>query len=322
MLRAMTISLLMTAVPIVGHAAVGTAAIDDTMAMLRAAPAAASSSVHDCEASNVLRRLSGCSELIRSGDARGSALARAHRNRGMALFSLGEKRRAIEDFDLAIRHAPEDPALYLARGTAWQHLGEHEMAIEDLVKVIEYDPRSAAAYGNLGVAWEKLGDDARALENYNRSLTLDGENAIVLNNRGNVLARLGERRRAIADYDRALRLDPEYASAYYNRAGERCLEGNAEPAVADYLHAVRLGDRQRRALEDFLSRQGYLDGEQAAGEGAANPDLEPALRRWSAGACIAPSATTRELQTRRAPEAGAAARETRRSTDALPEGAG
>ena len=296
MFRAATIGLLMLATtPLAAQSAVGPDGIDDTIALLRetAAPEDASS-VHDCEASNVLRRLSGCSALIGSGGLSGQALARAYRNRGMALFSLGEKRRAIDDFDKALRHDGQNAALYLARATAWQHLGEHARAVEDLARTIEIDPGNAAAYGNLGVAWEKLGDDDRALKNYDRSLALEPRNAIVLNNRGNVLARMGQRRRAIEDYDRALNIDPQYASAYYNRAGELCMEGEAAPAIADYLLAIRLGERQRNALQAFLARQGYYDG---TAEPAPAGELEASLRRWSANTCAVPAAKAVEFGT-------------------------
>ncbi|HET7410529.1 MAG TPA: tetratricopeptide repeat protein [Paracoccaceae bacterium] len=274
--------LLLASVPAAALASVGPGAIDDTMALMQSSTAPKSVSAHDCEGTNVLRRLSGCSELISSGDVSGSELAHAYRNRGMALFSLGEKRRAIQDFDKAIDVGGGNAALYLARGTAWQHLGEHARALDDLVRAVELEPDNAAAWGNLGVAWEELGDDERALDAYDRSLDLEPDNAVVLNNRGNVLARMGKRQKAIRDYNRALRLRPDYASAYYNRAGERCLEGEAGPAVADYLDAIRLGERQRAALQDFLSSQGYY---QAASDPAAGADIESALRRWSESAC-------------------------------------
>ena len=277
--------LVLASLPAVAHASVGTGIIDDTMAVLRSSNEPKSVSAHDCDGSNVLRRLSGCSVLISSGELAGHELAHAYRQRGMALFSLGEKRRAIGDFNRAIDLSGGNAALYLARGTAWQHLGEHDRALEDLTRTVELDPANAAAYGNLGVAWEKLGKDERALQAYDRSLSLDPDNAIVLNNRGNVLARLGERRKAIEDYDRALRLNPDYASAYYNRAGERCLKGEAGPAVADYLHAIRLGERQRAALQDFLRSQGFYEAESDVSAG-----LEAALRRWGESACT-PAAT-------------------------------
>lgn len=262
-------------------AALAPDAIDDTTSLLQPADPQ-TISAHDCEATNVLRRLSGCSELIGSGEVSGDALARAYRNRGLALFSLGEKRRAIRDFDRAIEIGGGDAGLHLARGTAWQHLGEHVRALPDLLEAVELDPDNAAAHGNLGVTWEQLGKDRRALTTYDRSLQLEPDNAVILNNRGNVLARMGQRQKAIRDFDRALRLRPDYASAYYNRAGERCLEGEPGPAVADYLDAVRLGERQRTALQDFLSSQGYFD---PGSEATAGPDFESALRHWSESAC-------------------------------------
>lgn len=309
MLRAAILGLLIVgSVPAISPAAVGRAGMNDTMAFVRAAPGAGPAA-HDCEASNVLRRLAGCSSLISSAKTAAPALARAYRNRAMALFSLGEKERAIRDFDQAIRFDPKDPALYLARGTALQHLDKLDRAVDDLLKAVEIDPANAAAWGNLGVAWERLGDDDRALANYDRSLGLDSENAVILNNRGNVLARMGHRRRAIEDYGRALRVDPDYASAYYNRAGELCLEGAAGSAVSDYLHAIRLGERQRTALEGFLARQGFYE----AGQQSAGTSIETALQLWSEHACSAPSAAEAQSEA----EAGEGDAGTRRAEGSL-----
>lgn len=265
-----------------GAAAIWPQPIEDTVALLRSPASPQSISAHDCEADNILRRLSGCSKLINSRAVTDARLGEAYRNRGMALFSLGETERAIQDFDRALAIITDDAALYFARGTARQHLGDHEGALGDLEQSVALDPNDAASHGNLGVAWEKLGDDRKALEAYDRSLEIEPMNAIILNNRGNILARMGQRRQAIADFNRALLLDPSYASAYYNRAGEFCLEGEPVHAVADYLDAIRLGKSQRIAIADFLAGQGYL--ETTAGSDA-EPMIEVALRQWSESAC-------------------------------------
>src|SRR5699024_9951693 len=171
--------LLLAGLPAVAFASVGPGSIDDTVAALQFPTPPKSVSAHDCEASNVLRRLSGCSKPIKSGLLSGADLARAYQQRGTALFSLGEQSRAIDDFDRAIEiDASAD--LYLARGTAWQHLGEHARALDDLLKAVELAPDNAAAFGSLGATWERLGKDRRALDAYDRALALAPDNAIVL----------------------------------------------------------------------------------------------------------------------------------------------
>src|SRR5690625_1140541 len=281
--------------PGAGAAAIWSQPIEDTVALLRSPPSPQSISAHDCEADNILRRLSGCSKLINSRAVTDARLGEAYRNRGMALFSLGETERAIQDFDRALAIITDDAALYFARGTARQHLGDHEGALGDLKQSVALDPGNAASHGNLGIAWERLGEDHKALEAYDRSLEIEPVSAIILNNRGNVLARMGKRRQAIADFNRALRLDPSYASAYYNRAGEFCLEGEPVHAVAEYLDAIRLGESQRTAIADFLAGEGYLE---AAAGPEPEPIIEAALRQWSESACSPADAKTDKAEGR------------------------
>jgi len=53
---------------------------------------------------------------------------------------------------------------YTSRGAAYDYLGERQRAIEDYDKAIRLDPRLAIAYFNRGVAYKTLGQRQRAIE--------------------------------------------------------------------------------------------------------------------------------------------------------------
>ena len=111
-----------------------------------AAPARAGM-VEDC--SRELDRglgISGCTAVIRSGQYSGKNLAAAYSNRGVAYGALGEYRRAIEDFDQALRLDPGDAIAYYNRGSLYSELGEHRRAIEDYDQALRLDPGYVDAY--------------------------------------------------------------------------------------------------------------------------------------------------------------------------------
>ena len=125
----------------------------------------------DCEQSRDQDlSIGGCTAVIRSGEFSGRNLAIAYSNRGSAYYNLGENRRAIEDFDQALRIDPGFAIAYSNRGLAYNNLGEHRRAIEDYDQAIRIDPGLAAAYNNRGddtfesQSWMIKGSTSRNLD--------------------------------------------------------------------------------------------------------------------------------------------------------------
>ena len=87
------------------------------------APLARAGMVEDCSQTRDLDlMISGCSAMIRSGEYSGRILAGVYDNRGIAYKILGEYRRAIEDYDQALRLYPGDAIAYIERGKAYAKL--------------------------------------------------------------------------------------------------------------------------------------------------------------------------------------------------------
>ena len=60
--------------------------------------------------------------------------AQAFNNRGGSYFNLGKVRRAIKDFDQAIRLAPDYASAYANRGVAFSELGQTSKSESDNAK--------------------------------------------------------------------------------------------------------------------------------------------------------------------------------------------
>ena len=69
--------------------------------------------------------------------------ADAYLFRGLAQSGLGRYRKAIADFNQALRYAPTWGLVYLARGRAFEGLGKERQAQADRFEAIRRDPALA-----------------------------------------------------------------------------------------------------------------------------------------------------------------------------------
>ena len=65
----------------------------------------------------------------------------AYNNRGNRYSDLGEKKKAIEDYNRAIELNPESAMVYNNRGICYKKLGETQKAKKDFQKAAELDPQ-------------------------------------------------------------------------------------------------------------------------------------------------------------------------------------
>jgi tetratricopeptide (TPR) repeat protein len=194
-------------------------------------------------------------------------------NLGLAYFSLGEYRRAIEyhEQNLTIARAigdrrGEGQALGNL-GLAYYSLGEYRRAIEyheqhlTIAREIGDRRGEGAALGNLGLAYYSLGEYRRAIEYHEQHLTIAreigdrrGEGA-ALGNLGLAYYSLGEYRRAIEYQEQHLAIAREIG----DRLGEGAALGNLGSAyysLKDYGRARECYGQQRAIAREIGDRFG------------------------------------------------------------------
>jgi|SanBayMetagenome_1026888.scaffolds.fasta_scaffold11119_1 tetratricopeptide (TPR) repeat protein len=140
---------------------------------------------------------------------------------------------------------PEDAIAYYNRGNVYYDLGEKQKALEDYNQALKLDPNLAYAYNGRGnVYYYNLGENQKALEDYNQALKLDPNFAVSYNGRGNVYYNLGEKQKALEDYNQALKLDPNLVYAYHGRGNVYYDLGEKQKALEDYQKAAQLFQQQ------------------------------------------------------------------------------
>lgn len=91
--------------------------------------------------------------------------APAYSTRGSAYLHTGQSQAAIQDYDEAIRLAPENPNLfddYYNRASVYQTIGQYQQAIQDFTQAIRLNPVQAYLYESRALAYDELGEDINA----------------------------------------------------------------------------------------------------------------------------------------------------------------
>lgn len=70
---------------------------------------------------------------------------------------LGEHKKAIKDFNEAIRLEPANGDYYFKRGVAYQQLGDFDKAANSFASAIEFDTKNEAAYRHMAEVTQRQG---------------------------------------------------------------------------------------------------------------------------------------------------------------------
>jgi tetratricopeptide (TPR) repeat protein len=192
--------------------------------------------------------IAACTRAIASSVVRGSDLAVAYNQRGLAYENTGKHDAAVVDFSEAIRLNPTYAIALNNRSWALNNRGEYDRAIADSTAAIKLDPKYATAYVNRGVSYENKGECDKAISDYGEAIKLNPKFAGAYNNRGVCYNDKGDFGRAIQDFDEAIRLSPKETSPYFNRGASYEKKGDAERALANYRAVLRLKPNDPAAM--------------------------------------------------------------------------
>lgn len=120
----------------------------------------------------------------------------------------GDRTKALDAFNDALRLNPQFVQAYVARGKLYAELGQYESALVDLNFALRLQPTHAEAFAYRGFSNLSLGKFQEAMPDLEMALRIDPTYARVHFLRGQAQKMLGEERAALASIAMAKRLDP------------------------------------------------------------------------------------------------------------------
>lgn len=82
----------------------------------------------------------------------------------LAYMMLGDFKKAVDDYDTAIRLTPTDARYYYQRGIAYEMQKDWKRASESFATSLQFDNKNADAYKHMSTAMKQLGKPDLATE--------------------------------------------------------------------------------------------------------------------------------------------------------------
>jgi tetratricopeptide (TPR) repeat protein len=199
------------------------------------------------------RVIRGCTAVIGRG-TRESAQGRANAlaNRGDARFRGGDLAAALEDYDAAVRLAPQDATLLTSRANLHIARGDVAAARADFDRAVAADPRNAMAYNDRGFLRFEQGDLRGALADFETAAALGPDEVLFLSNRGQARLLAGQAGPALADFDEIIRRAPDSSWGHLGRAETLLATGQGKAAAAPAEAARERAAASGRAFDSVL----------------------------------------------------------------------
>jgi tetratricopeptide (TPR) repeat protein len=158
----------------------------------------------------------------------------------MNLVKSGSFSDAVTAIGKAIEKNPKDTAALSLRAFAWSALGDRDKAMADYNEAIRLDPKNWGLYVSRATVWQGQREYDKAIADYSEAIRLAPKNGRLYTNRASVLNEKGEYDKALDDLKEAVRLDPKDVYALVNRAAAEHGKGQFEKVIADLKEAIRL----------------------------------------------------------------------------------
>lgn len=172
---------------------------------------------------------------------------------------LDEKkiREAFVDLDQSLTLKPSSEALTL-RGYGWKRMGDKQKAIKDFDAAIQLNPREALAWRIRGATFASLADYERALANYSESIRIDPENPDSRHHRAVLQSacmdeRFRNGRQAVEDATKACEVSEWKTPLYLTGLAFACAEsGDFDAATTWQTKAIELSDSKPGSMQTNL----------------------------------------------------------------------
>lgn len=173
--------------------------------------------------------------------------AGAYVNQAFALLNAGREDEAVQPLETAIEKGDTQKNTFLFLGDIYTRRGEHERALEIFQQASEHHPEDPDVQSQLLNAYVQTGQEDQALQQYRDAVENDPNNPLLLYNLGSLLLEAQQYDEAAEYLRRAVEADPQSANAQYN------LGATFINRAVDVNERISDLDDQLRAQRDQLS---------------------------------------------------------------------
>lgn len=161
-------------------------------------------------------------------------------DRAAAYFALGDKQRALDDYNEAVKLASRNAELYYNRGVFYAAQSDADAALRDFDTAIDIDPKFVPALRQRAKIYYGRNNFSGALADYSEAIRLEPKTAALWSERAHVCLQQHDYQGAVRDEAQAIELDPKLARAYFLRAIAFGGLGDRANSVSDLQTAVDL----------------------------------------------------------------------------------
>lgn len=154
----------------------------------------------------------------------------------------GRMGEAFRELDMAIAGNNQSAELYAVRGSFYLEQNNLSDALNDFESALKIAPDSPAILTNRAQAYRNFGRIREAIEDLDRAIVLNPDLMAAYFNRGAIQYSSGEYQLALKDFDSCIAIDPHAAGPYFNRASARDAVGDHQGAIEDIERFMELAE--------------------------------------------------------------------------------
>ncbi|HEU4324842.1 MAG TPA: tetratricopeptide repeat protein [Roseiflexaceae bacterium] len=188
------------------------------------------------------------------GDARSMPYSKVPYYLGVIFFNTyRDQGRAIEFFELAARHAPEDVVTLRTLGEVYSQAERYGDAVRVLKRAVELAPGRNAAWQGLAYAYLQLERFQEAREAYETALRYLKPSAALRHGYGMALYSLDLDAEAAEQLEQAHKLDPKNGNILFALAAALDAKGDRERALSTAKKAQAILGQHNEPLQDLIN---------------------------------------------------------------------
>lgn len=188
------------------------------------------------------RVVQACTESLDGNIFEGNTRFFLFAGRAAGYFAEGDKQRALDDYNEAVKLAPRNAYVYYNRGVFYSAQSDSDAALKDFDAALGLKSDLVIALRQRARIYQVRGDLSDARADYSKAIGVEPKSAALWSERGYVSLRQKDYDSAVKDEAEAIRLDPKLARAYYLRGAAAAFGGlgDSHQAIDDIKTAVGL----------------------------------------------------------------------------------